>query len=190
MAVYIRAVDVLSRQIGRTILPPDREIEATLHALSGSPVVGYEPFTEAEVRLIAAYRSKMARGSYDAVWRGLVGNAPEAWAYAIHEAAELQALADLGLNPFDTTLQQESFEEAHLRAVIRELFYLKDWSRQAAIETSELAIEIENPLRKLFGSQARLVRLLQSRQGWQQPTASERQAARRFWQRILTGEIP
>ncbi len=103
--------------------PDAHELQAAQDVLSLIPVVGYGTFTEAEVHAIGVYRLAVSQGAYDAVWRGIVGHAPEAWVYAVHEAAELQAFVDLTINPFDAIIRQLSLLEAHTHAVIVELQY-------------------------------------------------------------------
>lgn len=191
MADYIQAVGRLSLQARTVVALPETEIEAALGFLSYSPVAGYPAFIEEEVRLVAAYRAAVtAAGSYDFVWRSIAAGDSEGWIYAVHEAAELQTFADMGVNPFDATQRSLYFEEAHKRATLVELRYLRDWSRDLNLNTSELALEMENPIRGTSHTQAQWIDSLQSEQNWPAPTDVELQEARQFWQHVLRGKTP
>jgi hypothetical protein len=120
----------------------------------------------------------------------MVQNAPEAWTIAIHEAKELQAFADRRVNPFDWQAWQTNFQEAHLQALVFELQYLREWARQEGQEIPELALEIENPLRRMSQDHLTFVQLLQSRNGWASPSDQEKQEARPFWQNLQQGGVP
>ena len=75
------------------VMPSVAELLEAERVLSQSPVPGYRGFTADEVRTLAAYRCQFAAGVNDGVWAAIVQNRPEAWLYAIHEAAEIEAFA-------------------------------------------------------------------------------------------------
>src|SRR5438045_3426698 len=102
MGAYILATDWLQARMGKGRLLPADDLGSAERVLAASPVSGREPFSIAEVRLVGAYRLRVARGGYEFVWPTIVAGEPEAWIYAVHEAAELQAFADLNANPFRT----------------------------------------------------------------------------------------
>jgi hypothetical protein len=139
---------------------------------------------------MAAYRAQLSKtGGYDFIWPAIVLGEPLAWVYAVHEAAELQAFADLGVNPFDRAQFAEYLPEAHLRATVAELRYLRYWARQEGLDAPELTFAMENPVLKAYpDSQARWIGLLQSHENWPPPTYRERRKAAQFWQRVLRGE--
>jgi hypothetical protein len=189
MATYIVAVDIVA-QFAMDDLPPDELIAAT-KALSHPPVSGYAAFDVNEVRLIGQYRLAVsAEGGYETVWPSIVRGLPEAWVYAVHEAAEIQAFADLGVNPFAPDEFMVYLEEAHIRATLAELRFLKDWSKQSNLEASELAIEVANLERAQFkAGHARLLNELRGRQGWSLPTAREIEIAAEFWRLLRAGSL-
>jgi hypothetical protein len=159
-------------------------MQAVIRFLADSPVAGYAGFTEEEVRLVAAYMAAVSPGGYNFFWRSIILGYTEAWAYAVHEAAELQAFADMGINPFDSAQRDAHLEEAHLDAVVAELRFLRAWAMHLQIDAPELAIEMENPVRKQSYHHANLLRALQARMGYPDPMATERRRARQFWQQI------
>jgi hypothetical protein len=166
---------------------PDVEIQAGLILLSYAPVSEYRGFTENEVRLVAKYRRTFPLGANDPVWKAIYTAQTEAWVYAIHESAELQAFADMEVNPFDVKLRIAYLAEAHLRATIAELHYLQIWAAQLKLTTSEMALEESNPLRNWTRQHRHQLIDLQIRTGWPQPTAAELQDALSFWRQILGG---
>jgi hypothetical protein len=102
----------------------------------------------------------------------------------------MQAFAEMGVNPFRAELFRRHLEEAHLRAVLFELQYLWDWSQQIGLAAPELALETENPIRKLYPGHFRLLAALQARRNWTDPKVSELETARQFWVQILRKESP
>jgi hypothetical protein len=183
-------VNTLLNHIGHIALPDDHELQAALGVLAQSPVVGYVSFTEAEVRLLGAYRAFVSQtGGYESVWSSIVGGDWNAWIYAVHEAAELEALAEMGFNPFDSPTWNSNWQEAHLNAVLEELRFLTQWAAQEGWEAPPLAIERENPERKQYpASHARLIDWLQQSQQWSVPTPAECETASQFWQTIWQRE--
>ena|SRR5579872_351493 len=189
MGSYIRSVRWLSARSKRVASPPEMDVVAARHVLSHSPVGGYPSFTGTEVRLLALYRVASGGGLADSVWQSIVAARPEAWIYAIHEAIEMQAFTDIGADPFSKAEWRDHLPEAHLRATIYEVQFLRDWARQEGLDAPEVAIAMENPMRNVFPAQHRtLLATLQARQGWLWPTDGERRTAQRFWQAILRGE--
>jgi hypothetical protein len=170
------------------LLPPEEEVLAAIGILSRSPVHGYAPFDEEEVRLIAAYRVYASRGAIDVVWRGISEGDWNSWIYAIHEAAEIQTFADMGFNVFDRVAFDRHLSQAHLHATLVELRYIQQWAGQVGLDTPELALETENPMRKQFPELHRaLLTALAAHQGWSAPSTAELQTARAFWEQIRTG---
>ncbi len=188
MGSYIRSVQRLTRQARRVVIPPEESIQAALRVLARSPVIKYPPFMEAEVRLLGAYRAQQPYGIYDPLWQDITNGLPEAWIYAVHEAAEMQAFADMGVNPFVADTFRRNLEEAHLQAAAIEIQYLQDWAQQIGHHLPELALETENPIRKQFSGHLKLLTELKARLNWPDPTDSELTTARQFWTHILRGE--
>jgi hypothetical protein len=189
--IYIPAAGTLLYQIGHIVMPDDHELQTALGVLSQSPVVGYAQFTEVEIRLLGAYRAFVSQaGGYESVWSSIVEGDWNAWIYAVHEAAELQAFADRSINPFDSATWHSNWQEPHLKGVLAELQFLTDWALQEGWAAPPLAIERENPERKQYPtSHARLIDRLQQRQQWLAPTPAECETATRFWQTIRRREL-
>jgi hypothetical protein len=141
--------------------------------------------TEIQVLLIGKYRLSYPLGVADPVWKAIYAGWPEAWIYAIHELAELQAFHDIGVNPFHLALRMENLSEAHLRAIIVELRFLQRWAIHLGMTAGELAIEAENPLRAWIRNHQQLMIQLQSHTGWDAPTPEALVSARLFWQTVL-----
>jgi hypothetical protein len=191
LAEYIPAVRKLARQGDHITFPPIADIQRAFHILSKPVVAGYPPFTKAEVRVIAAYRAYLKVGGFEFVWPSIVAGDWTAWLLAIHEAAELQAFADLDANPFVYTVWERNWQEPHIRAVLAELRYLRGWAQQMGIETSENALEATNPIRGLLqDDHLDFMQVLEARTGWSAAAENESQTARRFWQEIRSGNNP
>lgn len=193
MSAYIQAFDTLLLQAGRIAQPPEAELRAVTRMLSQSPVVGYVPFAETEVSLIGVYRSSIGRRynpvHFDPVWRDIVAGVPEAWTYAVHKAAEIQAFVDLGANPFDYVQFDRYLEDAHRHAVVNELRFQQAWAAQVGFDMTELALETANRLRGQFPGHARFVQQLQLHQGWPTPSDEQQQSAEQFWLLLLRGDL-
>lgn len=188
MTDYITDLETLELQAARIPLPAMPEMQQAAEALVSSPVAGFRSFSSCEVQLVGQYRTFVSRGSLDVVWKGIVKGDWNAWLYAVHEASELQAFADLGVNPFDLDSFERDLSEAHLRATISELQYSRRWAAQIGLDLSEIAIEIVNPMRSLFPpAHRKLIHALQVREGWADPTAEQMQLGNEFW-RSIRGE--
>jgi hypothetical protein len=168
--------------------PPASERRAVLSVLQQSPVSGYSAFIDVEVGLLGVYRETLnpraLSGRIDDVWDDMRTGQWYAWLYAIHEAAELQAFADIGHNPFDVVQWRANWKIPHLRATTAELLYLRAWSQQLGMNIPELAIESEHPIRSGYAPHLKQMQDLQAFHGWPTPTVAERQAAQQFWQQI------
>ena len=184
MGAYIQAVAELSEWARNVSGFPEAEIQAAIAFLARCPVAGYPPYDEDEVRLVAAYLAESGGISYNQFWRGMVAGYAEAWSYAVHEAAELQAFADAGVNPFDAAQRRNSLKAAHLQATIVELRFLSKWARQRQFDTSEMAIELANPIRSQLSSHRELAEELQAHQSYPAPTPEQLESARQFWRQI------
>jgi hypothetical protein len=185
MLQYIPDADKLMPFLANMVSCHEEGIQAAMKRLSHSPVVGYEPFTEQEVRLIAAYRATLTLGGYDFVWPGIVAGGWEAWIYAIHEAVELEVFATLNVNPFDFDEWKRNWSEPHRVAVLYELRFLQDWAMQSGFKTTEIAIETENPIRGILVHEHRnFIGSLREHTAWLPPSFEELQTARQFWQFI------
>ena len=189
MPAYIQAVDTLAAQAKGIAGFAEVDVQAAATFLARSLVVGYAAFDVEEVRLIAAYRAASSRGAYDAVWRSLVAGYPEGWTYAVHEAIELQAFANAGVNPFDAEQRNRYLPETHLIATAAELRFLYTWAEQQQFRVSEFALEWENPVRNTSTRHSAFLTALQARWGYPDPTPQEREAARQFWRQITQEEI-
>lgn len=193
LAVYITAWRKLLPLTKGLIVPPNSEIRAACSILSNSPVAGYPRFIPTEVRLLGIYRETLnprsLSGRMDDVWIDIVQNEWYAWLYAVHEAGELQAFAEIDVNPFDLSMWKSHWKVPHLRATVGELRFLRGWSRRLGIDVPELAIESEHLLRKGYASHVQFIRDLQADQYWSASTSSELEAARQFWQQIKRGNL-
>ncbi len=189
MSAYIQAVETLQVQASGIAGVSEADVQAASVFLSRCPVTGYTAFATEEVRLVAAYRAAASRGAYDTVWRSLTAGYAEGWAYAVHEAAELQAFAEAGINPFDAVQRDRYLPEAHLRATAAELRFLNSWAQQQHLRTSEFALEWENPVRGASIRHAAFLSALQARWNYVNPPEQERKAARQFWQQITQEEV-
>src|SRR5437879_1154757 len=123
----------------------EEQIAAALKVLSMSPVSGYTGFTERDVRRIARYRQ--LGGPADQIWHSIYTCAPEAWPMAVHESAELDALAKLGVDWWDRGELYAGLRMAHPRAVEAEALFIQAWGRELGLELSLCAIELANPIR-------------------------------------------
>ncbi len=188
MPGYIQALDILSTQARGLTNFSEEEILAAIAFLSRCPVLEYHAFTEQEVRLIAAYMKAASGHAYNAFWRSMVSGYPEAWTYAVHEAAELQAFAERSLNPFDAGQHNAYLAEAHLKATVQELVFLRAWAKQLQLRAPELAIEMENPIRSQSVRHKNFLETLRGYQQYPEPTLEELQIARQFWQRLTSEE--
>ena len=74
MSSYLRGVKRLLRKALHIALPPESSIQSAEIALSTSPVAGYPAFTADEVRLLAAYRAGLSKGSRDLVWEAIAND--------------------------------------------------------------------------------------------------------------------
>jgi hypothetical protein len=113
----------------------------------------------------------------DGFWEAIVTGEWNAWPIAVHEAAELHAFMEIGVNPFDHLQFGRNLETAHFRAVLTELRFLCEWARSLGMEASELAIEAENPMRKPMRSHAGLLQRLQTDTGQPYPAQAELDSA-------------
>jgi hypothetical protein len=180
LADYIRDAEKLWTLASHALLPPELEIDSALRILSRNPVAGYAAFTEKEVRLIAAYRVAVG-GLADVFWQEIVIGGYMAWAFAVHEARELQAFAEEDLNPYDEAPRKVNLLRMHRAAMVFELQYIRAWARQLGFELPELALERRNPVRRCFSGQAQDIEAIQSETGWPDPTLDELDRAEQFW---------
>jgi hypothetical protein len=183
LAAYIGEPAALLRQASRVTMPNRTQLRDAARVLAQSPVQGQQGFTRQEVRVLAAYRSQFAaKTSADPIWEAIYQGQPEAWLYAVHEASEIEAFQAMGVNPFDWAQWRLHFLEAHEKEVIAENAFLLAWAKQLGYTTSEMALEMANPLRRpLLGQLSRL----QRRTGWPDPSVSELEQARQFFRRVL-----
>jgi hypothetical protein len=169
--------------------PPESEIQTVVAFLSVCPVVGYLGFSEAEVRVIGAYRVRFSSAIHPAEpWRLMLAGEPFGWIMAVHEAVEVEAFLYKGLNPFDRTAWIANYHEPHRQATVRELDFAMTWAVQEGLNTSRVALYLENPILRqtlLPHVHRAAVTSLRQQMGWNEPTASELTEAREFWRRML-----
>jgi hypothetical protein len=184
MSSYIPEIATLAAQAPASLIPSATELIAAGSVLAQCPVTTYPAFSEDEVCILGCYRYSFSL--VDPIWKSVVIGLPEAWVIAVHEAAELDAYAGMGLNPFDKEQWLDGLEEAHLKATSVEVEFLKRWAEQSDLTLPELAIEIANPMRGQFPREhALLITKLIGTYGWPLPTENEQEAARQWWARIL-----
>jgi hypothetical protein len=179
------SLDVLTKQAEASVSPVQTQIDAAVRHLAINPLPGEPGMAQVQVRLIGKYRLSYPLGTADTVWKAIYSGWPEAWIYAVHELAELQAFCDIGVDPFNFALRMENLSEAHLRAIIVELGFLQRWAIYMGMAIGELAIEAENPLRAWIRNHWQLMAQLQSRTGWDIPGPDDLILARSFWQTTL-----
>ena len=188
MASYITSVTRILEQAEPLVELSEPEVKDAIHTLSQSPVLGFPAFTPAEVSLLGIYRRFVSQGALDVVWQGMVAGDWNAWPYAIHEAAELQAFFDLEVDVFDCVEYGRMLWEAHVQATLVELQFLSTWAEQREWRTSKLALEMQNPMRKQFPfAHQKLLDALSEQEGWMPPTPAFLEDARAFWQAIRIG---
>lgn len=191
MGYYIPDEAALTLLAWTTFTPPEPEIQAALVVLGRSPVTAFPPMNETETRLIAAYREtlnpRLLTGRMDDVWEAIADGEWYAWLYAVHETAELQEFASGATNPFDRQQWNTNWRNAHLRATLYELRYLRAWANQLGTDAPELALELRHPIRSGFGAHARHVADLQLLAGFASPTVDELSAAALVWYKIKRG---
>jgi hypothetical protein len=186
---YIDAVSKLTQQSEAIASPPRRQLNAALRILFNNPVPGEPAFTALEVGLIGKYRITFATGLNDPIWQAIYSGHPEAWIYAIHEAAELQEFSKLGADPFVMEERTQNLYDAHLCATIFEIQYEQKWATHLGYFTSEMALEVENPLRNWIRHHDRLLEAIQAQTGWHPATETEQIAAQMFWNALLKGNL-
>jgi hypothetical protein len=186
---YIRDAEKLGILARHALLPPLAEIRGAWRILARNPVAGYAAFTEKEVRLIAAYRVALG-GLADAFWQEIAIGGYMAWAFAIHEARELQAFAEEDLNPYAEAPRKANLLRIHRAAMVFELQYIQAWARQLGFELPELALERRNPVRRYFSGQVQDIEAIQSETRWPDPTLNELDRAEQFWTLVRQGGQP
>jgi hypothetical protein len=184
MTKYIANIETLVEEAPFGLIPPEVELHAASYVLSRCPIQMYPAFTEMEVRIVGCYRYSFSLS--DPVWKSIFAGSPEAWIFAVHEAAELNAFAQMGLSPFDKQQWLDGLGEAHLQATVVEVEFLKRWSEQSGLTLSELAIEAANPIRGQFTREhTLLIAKLARNYGWSLPAENEQEQARQWWLQIL-----
>ena len=101
MPKYIEDIELLSEYAADVFSATEDEIQAAVRVLSANPVDGEPEITEENIRLVSQYRLSFSLGNADPIWQEIWQGKPTAWVYAIHETAELQAFAEMNVNPFD-----------------------------------------------------------------------------------------
>ena len=181
--------------------PPQSEIQAAARVLAHNPVVGSLLFSIEVVELVGKYRELLAprrlTHRIDDFWNAIVSGEWYAWLVAIHEAAEIDALARRGINPFDSrqfnafnTFNNPDFAAAHVEASLIELQYIQEWAKQLQRATSLVAIALQHPInRSLNPNYHQFVKTLQTREGWPDPTQEELNAATEVWNAVRRRQI-
>ena len=188
MADYIPVAERLTYQARHVVPPPEAEIQQAVRVLSNCPVPGFASFDEAEARLVGIYREYLSPRTInlrrDGIWDAIISDDWYAWIVAVHEAAELQAFAEQGINPFNRDRFNKHLEKAHLRGTVVELRFLCAWAKSLNLDVSELAIETENPIRKQTKGHPFLLQGLQVENSWATPTSEELALATLLWRQI------
>jgi hypothetical protein len=153
--------------------------------LKVSPVPDYPGFTIEEVRVLAAYRCQHRIGTEDIIWQHIVSGLPEAWLYAVHEAAEIEAFVAFGIDFLQRQIWEPFLPKAHVMACIAEDSFLKAWADHLGYNTTEMALEIANPIRRQHLSYWANVDAVQMVSGWAEPSESQELQAQAFYKWIL-----
>jgi hypothetical protein len=167
------------------VLPPEIALRKAEQTLATSPVPGYPGFIPEEVRALAAYRCQFLSGREDAVWQAIVDAASEAWLYAVHEAAEIEALVASGIDYLQTDELKHHLLSAHITACTVEDGFLWAWTSHLGYNTTEMALEITNPIRKQFASHRQNIVSVQRHTTWPWPDEAQLNEAIAFYRRIL-----
>jgi hypothetical protein len=167
------------------IMPLEAVVQQAEQTLATSPVPSYPGFTPEEIRALAAYRCQFLAGDSDTVWKMIVAGGPETWMVAIHEAAEIEAYCAAGIDFLDPIAWKRRFAEMHILACIAEARFLKAWATHLGYNTTELALEINHPIRKPFRAHRSNVTDVQHKTGWDWPDEVQELKAVAFFKRIL-----
>jgi hypothetical protein len=167
------------------VMPPEAMLQRAEQTLAVSPVPGYPGFISDEIRTLAAYRCQHLMGVADLIWQAIINAAPEAWMYAVHEAAEIEALTAAGIDLLQRSAWERHMPQAHAVACIVEAGFLKAWADYLGYNTTTMALEINNPVRKQFTSHRSVIVDVQYTTGWEWPNISEEADAVAFFQEIL-----
>ena len=188
LIAYITTIGLLESLAMGKSEPPQAEILSVLQMLTNNPVEGYPAFTFREVRLMGVYREllnpRIVTGRIDDVWEDIRRGEWYGWLYAVHEAKELQAFVDIGVNPFDMVSWRHYWKACHLCATAFELQYLRDWAVQLGFDVPEIAIEQTHPIRGRYAVHAQHLRDLREAEGWQEASEDDLPTAAGFWQQI------
>jgi hypothetical protein len=163
---------------------PLSQVTQAAHHLASAPVSGYAGFSTAEIQVLGVYRYVLG-GSNDRIWSAIVDGKPEAWMYAIHEAAEIEAFATAGIDFTNRQKVEQNLSTCHIAACIAEDHFLHKWASELGYNTTETALEIQNPIRKGYPShRIWIARIIATTEAvW--PDEDQEGQAERFFRRIL-----
>ena len=157
--------------------------QAELH-LAARPVQGYAAFSTAEIEVLAVYRFVLGGGN-DQIWAAIVAGKPEAWMYAIHEAAEIEAFTAAGIDFTNPQEIKRDLSACHVIACIAEDRFLHTWASGLGYNTTEIALEIQNPIRRGYPSHRFWITRIMATTGALWPDEDQEHEAQSFYKRIL-----
>jgi hypothetical protein len=143
-------------------------------------------FSIADVEALGRYLQSLLVVPTAAVhpsWEALRRSAVEAFAVALHESTELNALVQQGVDPYDHPYRcaPQQFAAAHRQAVAAEARYWEQVAWQQGLVITAAALEMEHFRRRHTQQHVPETAEVLREQGWPLPTAAERQAARDFF---------
>lgn len=127
------------------LLAPGERIQAQ-QILSVDPSgAGLPGFNENDVQLVGRYLAQFIAPGRHPQWHQILAGEPQAYAIALHEAREIEALVRAGVDISDRLEVQRAGAIAHAEGLLAEMRYLQDWARREGWDVSLAALAIEKP---------------------------------------------